>query len=50
MEKEIKASWVNVRITPGLLDKIKAEAEREFRTISSQCVFILEKFFNEKAK
>lgn len=48
MTKELKNKWFNIRLTPTLLEKIKAEAAKEFRTISAQCIYIIEKYFKDK--
>lgn len=50
MSKEVKSSWINIRLTPALLEKIKAEAEQEHRTISSQSIYIIEQYFKSKEK
>jgi hypothetical protein len=50
MTKEIKDRWINIRITPTLLEKLKAEAEKECRSIAGQALFIIEKFLNTKEK
>lgn len=50
MTREIKDKWVNVRITPTLLEKLKDLAAAEHRTISSQVVQVLETYFKSKGK
>lgn len=48
MTKEIKDRWINIRINPSLLAKLKAEAVKECRTISGQALFILEQYLKSK--
>ena len=47
-EKENKTKFMNIRVTPALMDALKKEAEDNTRTVASQVLFILKNHFNKK--
>jgi len=46
--KEVKNKFMNIRVTPTLMDMLKKEAEENTRTVASQVLFILKNHFNKK--
>lgn len=46
--KEVKTKYMNIRVTPTLMDMLKKEAEENTRTVASQVLFILKNHFNKK--
>ena len=46
--KEVKNKFMNIRVTPTLLNLLKKEAEENTRTVASQVLFILKNHFNKK--
>ena len=46
--KEVKTKFMNIRVTPTLMDMLKKEAEENTRTVASQVLFILKNHFNNK--
>jgi hypothetical protein len=46
--KEVKNKFMNIRLTPTLMDMLKKEAEENTRTVASQVLFILKNHFNKK--
>jgi len=46
--KEVKSKFMNIRVTPALMDALKKEAEENTRTVASQVLHILKNHFNQK--
>lgn len=46
--KETKSKFMNIRVTPELMEMLKKEAEDNTRTVASQVLFILKNHFNKK--
>lgn len=46
--KEVKTKYMNIRVTPTLLNLLKKEAEENTRTVAQQVLFILKNHFNNK--
>ena len=46
--KEVKNKFMNIRVTPTLMEMLKKEAEENTRTVASQVLFILKNHFNKK--
>lgn len=46
--KEIKTKYMNIRVTPTLLDMLKKEADENTRTVAQQVLFILKNHFNKQ--
>ena len=46
--KEVKTKYMNIRVTPTLMDMLKKEAEENTRTVAKQVLFILKNHFNNK--
>lgn len=46
--KEVKSKYMNIRVTPSLLDMLKKEADDNTRTVAQQVLFILKNHFNKK--
>lgn len=47
-DKEAKTKFMNIRVTPALMDALKKEAEENTRTVASQILHILKTRFNQK--
>jgi hypothetical protein len=47
-DKEAKTKFMNIRVTPALMDALKKEAEDNTRTVASQVLHILKTHFNQK--
>lgn len=47
-KKEIKTKFMNIRVTPSLMDLLKKEAEENMRTVAQQVLFILKNHFSNK--
>ena len=46
--KEVKTKYMNIRVTPSLLEMLKKEAEANTRTVAQQVLFILKNHFNKQ--
>jgi hypothetical protein len=46
-QKEIKTKFMNIRVTPTLMDLLKKEAEENMRTVAQQVLFILKNHFKK---
>jgi hypothetical protein len=47
-DKELKTKFMNIRVTPTLMEALKKEAEANTRTVASQVLHILKNHFNQK--
>jgi hypothetical protein len=47
-DKEAKTKFMNIRVTPALMEALKKEAEDNTRTVASQVLHILKTHFNQK--
>lgn len=50
MTDEKKTKWINIRINPSLLERLREESETECRSIAGQVLFIIENHFKDKEK
>jgi hypothetical protein len=46
-QTEIKTKFMNIRVTPTLMDLLKKEAEENMRTVAQQVLFILKNHFKK---
>lgn len=50
MSEEKKSVWINIRLTPAMLEKIKHEARFQCRSLAGQALYIIEQYFKFKEK
>lgn len=45
----VKSKYMNIRITPTMLDALKKEAEENTRTVAAQVLHILKQYLEKKS-
>ena len=48
-DKQAKTKYMNIRVTPAMLEKLKQEAEANTRTVAAQVLHIIKQYLDKQS-